>query len=207
MSRNVTITLNSNAGSNLGPNFNVTITGGTISPTTATRSELLGGKIFEISSNAAETITVTSTGDCTNSSTVQVPTAVHNFSSTPVPGGTTGTINITAGTAPSSIVLTGSPFAMIPNPLTFPTTTATLNFTDGSFTTNTTISFTLVGTSTATPFNSPLRIQDSLTNIYDAVLSGGSGTGNNVVVTFNLGAPSNRTFSFLGGEINLQFLS
>jgi hypothetical protein len=201
MSRNVTITLNSNAGINLGPNFNVTITGGTISPTTATRSELLGGKIFEISSNAAETITVTSTGDCTNSSTVQVPTAVHNFSSTPI--GTTGTILITAGTAPGTLFFTGSPFSFNPSTLNSPATSSIVNFTDGSTTTGNTISFTLGNTGAATAVFCDMNIQDNLGTTYTGAVSGGS--GENKVITFTIGAPSNRTFRFLGNEVRIQF--
>ena len=209
MSRNVTVALAGGAGADLGPNFNVTITGGTISPTTVTKASLSDGQTFSISSDAAETITITSTGVCTNPATIVIPAvdeAVHNFSSTPVPGGILGNLFITAGTAPSSIFLTGSPFIMSPFSLNPPSTNATINFTNGSFTKNTTISFTLGSTSTATPFSN-LRIQDNLGTTYNSTVSGGSGTGNNVVVTFNLGAPSNRTFGFLGGEINLQFPS
>ena len=73
MSRNVTITLQSGAGASLGPSFNVSVSGGSILPTTATKSELFAGKVFSVSSNDEETITITSIGDCTNSATVTVP--------------------------------------------------------------------------------------------------------------------------------------
>jgi hypothetical protein len=73
MSRNVTVVLAGGAGADLGPNFNVTITGGTISPTTVTKASLSDGQTFSISSDAAETITITSTGVCTNPATIVIP--------------------------------------------------------------------------------------------------------------------------------------
>jgi hypothetical protein len=90
---------------------------------------------------------------------------------------------------------------MSPSPLVSPTTTATLNFFN-STSTNTTISFTLSGTSTAVAYSN-LQIQDNLGTIYTGIVSGGIGT--DVVVTFTLGAPSNKTFGFRGGQIGLQF--
>jgi hypothetical protein len=125
---------------------------------------------------------------------------VHIFTSTPYVA--TGSLIITSGTAPSGIFLTGTPFTMSPNnPIFPPTTSAALNF-FFSTSTNTTISFTLSGTSTATAFSN-LQIQDNLGTIYTGVVSGGSGVDK--VVTFTLGAPSNKTFGFRGGEVNLQF--
>jgi hypothetical protein len=90
---------------------------------------------------------------------------------------------------------------MSPNPLLPPTTIATLNFFNTT-TTGTTISFELSGTSTASAFSN-LQIKDNLGATYTGVVSGGSGT--NVVITFTLGAPSNKTFAFQGGEVDLQF--
>jgi hypothetical protein len=72
MARNITLQLDSGAGADLGPNFNMTATPGTITPTTATRSELLAGKTFSISSDDAVTVTTTSTGACTNSATTNI---------------------------------------------------------------------------------------------------------------------------------------
>jgi hypothetical protein len=74
MARNITLTLGSNAGADLGP-FNITVSAGTITPTTATRSELLAGKTFSISSDDAVTVTTTSTGACTNSTTTNIDAA------------------------------------------------------------------------------------------------------------------------------------
>jgi surface antigen len=74
MARNITLTLGSNAGADLGP-FNMTVSSGTITPTIATRSELLAGKVFSISSDEAVTVTTTSTGACTNSTTTSIAAA------------------------------------------------------------------------------------------------------------------------------------
>lgn len=184
------------------------------------KADLVAGYTTEAPAGTT-TVSVTSTGDCTNSINIVLGTTsttsttsststttstttsspIHTF--TDIPRGVIGNVFITSGTPPSSIFLTGSPFVMSPNSINPPTTTATLNFTDGSTTTNNTISFTLGGTSTTTAAFSNLQIQDDLGTTYNGVLSGGSGT--NVVVTFTLGAPSNRIFGFLGGEVNLQF--
>jgi len=144
--------------------------------------------------------TTTTTTSTTSTTTTTTTTAapVHTFTSTPYVA--IGNLFITLGTAPS-ILLSGSPFTMSPNPLNTPTTTATLNFTNTT-TTGNTISFTLNSTNTAVAYSN-LQIQDNLGTIYNGVVSGGSGT--NVVVTFTLGAPSNKTFGFRGGQVGLQF--
>jgi hypothetical protein len=63
---NVLVTLNSGQGADLGPNFNLTANVGSVTPSTATLSELLAGKNV-VTSGSATQITVTSTGNCTNS--------------------------------------------------------------------------------------------------------------------------------------------
>jgi len=63
---NVTLTLNSGLGANLGPNFNLSANVGTVTPLTATKDELLVGYVVSVDS-AATIITITSTGTCTNS--------------------------------------------------------------------------------------------------------------------------------------------
>lgn len=68
---NVTLTLNSGLGADLGPNFNLTANVGTVSPLTATLSELLAGKIVSVD-NSATQVTITSTGNCTNSLTLTI---------------------------------------------------------------------------------------------------------------------------------------
>lgn len=64
---NLLITLNQLQGADLGPNFTLSANNSaSISPTTATLSELLVGKSAVVG-NAATQVTVTSTGTCTNS--------------------------------------------------------------------------------------------------------------------------------------------
>ncbi len=63
---NVTLTLNSGLGSDLGPDFNLTADVGTVSPATANLTTLLAGTVVVVD-NTATQITVTSTGVCTNS--------------------------------------------------------------------------------------------------------------------------------------------
>jgi hypothetical protein len=74
MARNITLTLGSNAGADLGP-FNITVSTGTITPTTATKAEMMAGKVFSISSDDAVTVTTTSTGACTNNTTTSIAAA------------------------------------------------------------------------------------------------------------------------------------
>jgi hypothetical protein len=146
------------------------------------------------------TTTTTSTSTTTTStSTTTTTTAapVHTFTS--IPYGAVGNVFI-AGTTTSSIFLTGSPFTM--STIFPPSTTSTLNFINGSTTTGNTISFTLSNTSNATAVSN-LQIKDNLGTTYTGVVSGGSGT--NIVITFTLGVPTNKTFGFQGGILNLQF--
>jgi len=62
---NVTVTLDSNIGADLGP-FTLAANTGSISPTQATRQQLLDGLEVTVD-EAATSVTVTSTGVCTNS--------------------------------------------------------------------------------------------------------------------------------------------
>ena len=66
----VTITLDPGAGADLGP-FNLTANTGTVSPSTATRAQLLAGLEVTVD-NAATSVTVTSTGNCTNNTTATI---------------------------------------------------------------------------------------------------------------------------------------
>jgi hypothetical protein len=68
---NIILTLNSGVGSDLGPNFNLTANVGTVSPSTAILSDLLLGKLLTVDVGAT-TVTVTSTGSCTNSLTLPI---------------------------------------------------------------------------------------------------------------------------------------
>ena len=70
---NVTLTLNSGLGSDLGPNFDLISNGTptTVTPSTATLTELLAGTVVVVD-NSATSITVTSTGVCTNSLNIPI---------------------------------------------------------------------------------------------------------------------------------------
>ena len=72
MARSITLILGNGLGTNLGPNFNLTSDAGAVTPSTATRSELLAGKIVSVN-DATTSVTVTSTGPCTNSITQSLP--------------------------------------------------------------------------------------------------------------------------------------
>lgn len=66
----VKIKLGTNSGQDLGP-FNLTANTGTVTPETATRVQLLQGLNVTVDS-AATQVTVTSTGTCTNATTVNI---------------------------------------------------------------------------------------------------------------------------------------
>jgi hypothetical protein len=63
---NILVTLNSGLGADTGPNFNLTTNVGSVTPSTATKAELLAGKFVDVDPSATQ-ITVTSTGICTTS--------------------------------------------------------------------------------------------------------------------------------------------
>ena len=63
---NILVTLNSGLGADTGPNFNLTANVGSVTPSTATKVELLAGKFVDVDPSATQ-ITVTSTGVCTTS--------------------------------------------------------------------------------------------------------------------------------------------
>lgn len=66
----VRITLDSNIGADLGP-FNLTANAGSVAPNTATRTQLINGLNVTVD-NSATTLTVTSTGNCTNALTMNI---------------------------------------------------------------------------------------------------------------------------------------
>ena len=68
---NILVTLNSGLGVDLGPNFNLTADVGSVTPSTATKSELLAGKEVQVNSSATQ-VTVTSTGACTTSININI---------------------------------------------------------------------------------------------------------------------------------------
>jgi len=72
MARNITLTLGGGLGADLGPNFNLTANVGSVTPSTATKTELTAGKSVSVD-DAATQVTVTSTGTCTNGITQTIP--------------------------------------------------------------------------------------------------------------------------------------
>jgi hypothetical protein len=75
MARNITLTLGAGLGADLGPNFNLTANVGSVTPSTATKSELTAGKSVSVD-DAATGVTITSTGTCTNGITQTIPCAL-----------------------------------------------------------------------------------------------------------------------------------
>jgi len=67
----ILLTLNSGLGADTGPNFNLTANVGSVSPSSATKSELLAGILVTID-DAATQVTVTSVGVCTTSVNISV---------------------------------------------------------------------------------------------------------------------------------------
>ena len=68
---NITLKLNTGLGADLGPNFNLTASTGVVTPSTATKTELLAGKVVAVDL-AATSVTVTSIGNCTNALTITI---------------------------------------------------------------------------------------------------------------------------------------
>ncbi len=102
MARSITLTLGAGLGADLGPNFNLTADVGSVTPSTATKTELTAGKSVSVD-DAATQVTVTSTGTCTNAITQTIPCA----------GGTTTTTTTTTE-APTTTTTTTSPsFAIV----------------------------------------------------------------------------------------------
>jgi hypothetical protein len=81
MARSITLTLGAGLGADLGPNFNLTTNVGSVTPSTATRTELLAGKSVSVDDLATQ-VTITSTGTCTNAITQIIPCATTTTTST-----------------------------------------------------------------------------------------------------------------------------
>ena len=93
MARSITLTLGAGLGADLGPNFNLTANVGSVTPSTATKTELVAGKSV-IVDDAATQVTITSTGTCTNAITQTIPCAGQT---------TTSTSTTTTTSAPSTV--------------------------------------------------------------------------------------------------------
>jgi hypothetical protein len=107
MARNITLTLGAGLGADLGPNFNLTANVGSVTPSTATKSELTAGKSVSVD-DAATQVTVTSTGTCTNAITQTIPCAGGTTTTTTVAPTTTTTTSAPPTTANINIATNGS---------------------------------------------------------------------------------------------------
>lgn len=94
MARNITLTLGAGLGADLGPNFNLTADVGSVTPSTATKSELTAGKGVSVDDLATE-VTITSTGTCTNSISQLIPCAGSTTSTTSTTTTTTAAPSVT----------------------------------------------------------------------------------------------------------------
>lgn len=90
MARSITLTLGAGLEAGLGPNFNLTTNVGSVTPSTATKTELLAGKSVSVDDLATQ-VTVTSTGTCTNAITQIIPCATTTTTSTSTSTSTTTT--------------------------------------------------------------------------------------------------------------------
>jgi len=99
MARNITLTLGAGLGADLGPNFNLTANVGSVTPSTATKSELTAGKSVSVD-DAATQVTVTSTGTCTNAITQTIPCAVTTTTTSTSTSTSTSTTTTTTTEAP-----------------------------------------------------------------------------------------------------------
>jgi hypothetical protein len=137
MPRDIRITLGGGLGATLGPTFNLTANVGTVTPATATKSQLLSG-YYVVVNDAASTVTITSVGECTNSISAGIPcstttsTSTSTTSTTTEPTTTTSTSTTTEPTTTTSTSTTST--------TTEPTTTTSTTSTSTSTTTTTTFS-------------------------------------------------------------------
>ncbi len=99
MARSITLTLGAGLGADLGPNFNLTADVGSVTPSTATKTELTSGKSVSVDDLATQ-VTVTSTGTCTNAITQTIPCAV-------------GTTTTTTSTSTSTSTTTAPPLTQV----------------------------------------------------------------------------------------------
>lgn len=141
----VLVTLNSGQGVNLGPNFTLSANTGTITPATATLTQLLAG-IYVTVDNAAVSVTITSTGSCTNSLVLNI-TSITTTTTTTTAAPTTTTTTTTAAPT-TTTTTTAAPTTTTTTTTAAPTTTTT---TTAAPTTTTTSTSTTTTTTTLAP--------------------------------------------------------
>ena len=96
---NITLTLTAGLGADLGPNFNLTANVGSVTPSTATKTELTNGISVSVD-NAATQVTITSTGTCTNALTLNI---------SGIPATTTTTTTTTEAPTTTTTTTTAAP--------------------------------------------------------------------------------------------------
>jgi hypothetical protein len=120
---NILLTLDSGLGANLGPNFNLTSNSGhTVTPNTATRSELIAGKSITVSPDGATNIFVTSTGACTNQLVINIAGITTSTTSTSTSTSTTAaptTSTTSTSTTSTSTSTSTTTLAAIPVTLAY----------------------------------------------------------------------------------------
>ena len=99
MARNITLTLGAGLGADLGPNFNLTANVGSVTPSTATKTELTAGKSVSVDDTATQ-VTITSIGTCTNAITQAIPCG-GTTTTTTSGGGGGGTTTTTTTQTPA----------------------------------------------------------------------------------------------------------
>jgi hypothetical protein len=115
----ILITLNSGLGADVGPNFNLTVNdGGTITPNTATRTELLAGKLVTVSAGSTN-IFVTSTGVCTTQLLIPISGITSTTTTTTTAAPTTTTTSTSTSTTSTSTSTTSTTLAPIPVTLAY----------------------------------------------------------------------------------------
>jgi hypothetical protein len=116
----ILLTLDSGMGANLGPNFNLTSNSGhTVTPNTATRAELIAGKMVSISPDGAVNVFVTSTGACTNVLVINIAGITTSTTSTSTSTSTTGApTTSTTSTSTTSTSTSTSTTTLAPIPVT-----------------------------------------------------------------------------------------
>jgi hypothetical protein len=111
MAMNITLTLTAGLGADLGPNFNLTSNVGSVTPSTATKTELTTGKSVSVD-DAATQVTITSTGTCTNALTLNIsgiPATTTTTTTTTTTAAPTTTTTTTTTEAPTTTTTTGAP--------------------------------------------------------------------------------------------------
>jgi hypothetical protein len=96
MSRSILLTLGTPLGQTLGPTFNLTTDVGSVTPSTASKIELITGKVVVVD-DLALSVTITSTGVCTNAITQTIPCGGITTTTTT---STTSTTTTTAAPGP-----------------------------------------------------------------------------------------------------------